>query len=248
MSATPPIANPVSRFLGVADRARSIQFYRDVLGFAISERDEAVEATLGPARLTLGKDDYPPNDFERPRTRGSAMVFFHTDDLDAWHASLTARNAKPCEVAELNWLKLRVFSVVDPDGHTLWFGTSYAEPVQVPPAPQLRKALPELPCRDVGASVAHFRDVLGFSINYQQEDLGVMDRDEITILLVTRTPEHQGIGSFEVYVENADALYEELLAKGADVKGRPVSHPWGLRTFEVRDPDQNRILFAQTFE
>ena len=112
----------------------------------------------------------------------------------------------------------------------------------------MRKALPELPFDDVTAAVAYYRDVLGFRINYQQHDLGVMDRDEITVLLITRTERHKGIGSFEVYVENADALYTELCAKGANVQDEPVSHPWGLRDFRITDLEGNRITFAQPFE
>jgi uncharacterized glyoxalase superfamily protein PhnB len=49
-------------------------------------------------------------------------------------------------------------------------------------------------------------------------------------------------------VEDADALYEELQAKGAKLDGPPVSHPWGLRDFRAIDPEGNRITFAQTFE
>jgi bleomycin resistance family protein len=40
----------------------------------------------------------------------------------------------------------------------------------------LRKIMPELPLTDIDAGVAYYRDVLGFSVNYQQHDLGVMDR------------------------------------------------------------------------
>ena len=72
-----------------------------------------------------------------------------------------------------------------------------------------------------------------------------MDRDAITILLIARTEAHKGIGSFEAYVSNADALYEELLGKGAKILARPVSHPWGLRDFRVIDLEGNRISFAQ---
>jgi uncharacterized glyoxalase superfamily protein PhnB len=49
-------------------------------------------------------------------------------------------------------------------------------------------------------------------------------------------------------VEDADALYEELRAKGAKVEGPPVSYPWGLRDFSVVDLEGNRITFSQTFE
>lgn len=51
-----------------------------------------------------------------------------------------------------------------------------------------------------------------------------------------------------VYVRDADALHAELSAKGANVQGEPVSRPWGLREFQVLDPEGNRIGFGQTFE
>ena len=105
-----------------------------------------------------------------------------------------------------------------------------------------------MPVDDVAAAIAHYRDVLGFHVNYQQHDLGVMDRDAITILLIARTELHTGIGSFGVYIDDADALHAELSNCGANVEGPPVSYPWGLRNFRVIDPDGNRITFSQTFE
>jgi hypothetical protein len=100
----------------------------------------------------------------------------------------------------------------------------------------------------VPTGVRHYRDVLGFSINYEQYDIGVMDRDEVRLLLIARTADHIGIGSAYFYVRDVDALYGELVKSGADVEGEPVSQPWGLREFIVRDPERNRLTFAQTFE
>jgi uncharacterized glyoxalase superfamily protein PhnB len=148
----------------------------------------------------------------------------------------------------VNWIKMQMFQIRDPDGHTLWFGQSYDNPHSPKPAPMLQHTLPELPFDDVPAAVAYYRDVLGFRINYQQHDLGVMERDAITILLIARTEQHTGIGSFSVYVENADTLYAELASKGANLQGEPVSRPWGLRDFRVLDLEGNRITFAQPFE
>ena len=100
----------------------------------------------------------------------------------------------------------------------------------------------------VAAGVAYYRDVLGFSINYQQDDIGVMDRDAVRVLLIRRTERHAGIGSCYVYVRDADALHAELVAKGASVQGEPVSRPWGLREFRVLDQEGNQITFGQPFE
>jgi catechol 2,3-dioxygenase-like lactoylglutathione lyase family enzyme len=131
-------------------------------------------------------------------------------------------------------------------------GTRYGSANDVPhspvSAPMMQKALPELPCDDVAAAVAYYRDVLGFRINYQQHDLGVMDRDAVTVVLIARTQRHTGIGSAYVYIEDADALYAELRAKGANLQDEPVSHPWGLRDFGVLDLEGNRIVFGQPFE
>jgi catechol 2,3-dioxygenase-like lactoylglutathione lyase family enzyme len=109
----------------------------------------------------------------------------------------------------------------------------------------LKQIMAELPLDDVKAGVAYYRDVLGFRINYQQNDLGVMDRDDVRLLLIARSNRHTGIGSTYVYVDDADALHAELRAKGANVEGEPVSHPWGLRDFCVLDPERNQITFGQ---
>jgi len=59
----PALTGPVSRFLGVADAARSLAFYRDVLGFDVQPvREEygfpaVAEVVSGPACLQLGLQD-----------------------------------------------------------------------------------------------------------------------------------------------------------------------------------------------
>ena len=236
------------RFIGVADTSRSISFYRDILGFEVREEAGTVEAVCGPARLQFGADDYAPGHAGEQRPAGSAMLFFNTGDVDATHAAIQARGGAPSEIEKVNWIKMRLFAIRDPDGHTLWFGQSYDEPCHPRPSRMMHKTLPELPVVDVGAAVAHYRDVLGFHINHQQDDLGVMDRDKITVLLIPRTDVRPGIGSTYVYVEDADVLYAELRAKGANVQGEPVSYPWGLRDFAVLDLDGNRLRFGQPFE
>jgi catechol 2,3-dioxygenase-like lactoylglutathione lyase family enzyme len=236
------------RFIGVADAARSVHFYRDVLGFEVRDESGAIEAVYGPARVRFGAQDYSPLDWENPRPPGSAILFFQTGDVSAMHAAIRARGGSPSELEKVNCIKMRMFEIRDPDGHTMWFGQSYDVEFPPPPSPMMSKALPELPFDDVGAAVAYYQDVLGFHINYQQEDLGVMDREEVTLLLIARTERHAGIGSAYVYVEDADALYAELRAKGTNLQGEPVSQPWGLREFGVLDLEGNRIRFGQPFE
>ena len=245
----PRITAPVSRLLGAKDLERTVAFWRDVLGFEVGERDRdgAIGVTSGPARIQFGKLDAAP-DFSKETPPGSAIVFFDTDDVAAMHAAVRRRGGQPSELEKVNWIKRRVFEVRDPDGHVIWFGQSYHQKSPERPRHMMNRIMPELPCDDVPAAVTHYRDVLGFSINYAQDDIGVMERDEESLLLIARTPQHGGIGSAYFYVRDVDALYAELVGSGADVQGEPVSHPWGLREFSVLDPERNRLRFAQTFE
>lgn len=248
MEPKPAIVAPVMRCIGVVDIERSVSFYRDVLGFEVREESGTIEAQYGPACIQFGKLDYPPDNWEKPQPIGSAILFFLTDDVSSMHGAIRAGGGTPSELEKVNWIKMRMFEIRDPDGHTLWFGQSYNVEFPPRPAPMMRKALPELPFDDVAVAVAYYRDVLGFHINYQQDDLGVMDRDEITVLLIARTKRHSGVGSAYIYVEDADALHAELCSKGANVQGEPISHPWGLRDFRVIDNEGNWMAFGQPFE
>jgi len=245
------IITPVSRLLGAADLARTTTFYRDVLGFEVHQSAgdaTAIEVVSGKARIRFGADDYAPADWDERRPIGSAIVFFETDNVDAIHAAARARRGKPSDLEKVNAIKMRVFEIRDPDGHTLWFGQSFHEPGKRAPRGLLEKALPEMPLSDVLAGVAHYRDVLGFRVNYQQADIGVMDRDDVRVILIARTERHKGIGSAYVYVHDADTLCAELRRSGANVQSDPISQPWGLREFRVLDIEGNQITFGQPFE
>jgi catechol 2,3-dioxygenase-like lactoylglutathione lyase family enzyme len=252
----PTIVAPVSRELIVADLQRSVAFYRDVLGFDVGSATAtnlgalAAEAVRGPARLRLTTK---PSDLvitETHSPRCSAVVFFEVDDVAAMRDAIRAGGGDPSGLENANWIKMQVFEIRDPDGHVLWFGKSFHVPDTDAPSSQcfLEKALPELPLDNVAAGIAYFRDVLGFKVNYAQHNLGVMDRDRVTILLIARTQQHKGIGSCYVYIRDADALHAELTRTAAVVLDQPVSQPWGLREFHVLDLEGNRITFGQPFE
>jgi catechol 2,3-dioxygenase-like lactoylglutathione lyase family enzyme len=233
------IVSPVSRELVVSDVARSVLFYRDVLGFEASAGNAVV---CGPAEVRFVAGESPSR----------SVVFFETSDVGGLRDSIVSRGRSPSAIERVNWIKMQMFEVRDPDGHVLWFGQSFHQPsieMHTPPGRgQLRQMLPAMPHTNVASAIAHDRDVLGFTINYAQDDLGVMDRDSVTILLVARSEKHTGIGSCYVYVRDTDALHAELVAKGANVQGIPISHPWGLRDFQVIDLEGNEIRFGQTFE
>jgi catechol 2,3-dioxygenase-like lactoylglutathione lyase family enzyme len=248
------ITAPLSRILAVQDVRRSLAFYRDVLGFGVSRaiglraEGNPVDVVLGPACIRLIEGLDAPDSTGKRRPRGAAMLFLETDALEAWHADILERGGQTSGVERVNWIKYRVFEMRDPDGHVLWFGQSFQEPTDRPAQPMLRRAIPFLPLSHVGAGIVYYRDRLGFRINHAQDDLAILERDDVTLGLILRSGRCDGTGACYVYVRDADALHTALQARGALVGGLPVSQPWGLREFEVRDPEGNRITFGQTFE
>ena len=169
----PAIVAPVSRFLAVADVPQSLAFYRDVLGFEVrSIRDEngglaEAEIVSGPAKLQLAVGDRAYDSTGALRPRGSAILFFQTDDVSAMRTQFSRTAECRSELEKVNWIKMRMFEIRDPDGHAIWFGQSFQQPSRNEiHSANFRKALPQLPVDDVPAAVAYYRDVLGFRVNY----------------------------------------------------------------------------------
>jgi predicted enzyme related to lactoylglutathione lyase len=249
--ARPRITRPVSRWLGARNIEHTVAFWQHVLGFSVdatASTDTRHVLVRDAARIEIGAHDSSPDFSGDAQAPGRAVVTLPVAGLDALHATITAAGGAPSAIEKINWLKLRTFHVQDPDGHVIWCCESYQRDMPPRLVRQCEKALPELPVDDVAAMVRHYCDVLGFSINYQQHDTAVLERDAVSVVLIARTPKHTGIGSLYCYVHDEDALHAELAEAGAAVAGAPVSQPWGLREFVVHDPAGNRISFGQPFE
>ncbi|MCL2461654.1 MAG: VOC family protein [Defluviitaleaceae bacterium] len=49
---------------------------------------------------------------------------------------------------------------------------------------------------------------------------------------------------FNFGVDDADAEYERLTALGVETLNKPVTHEWGARSFQFRDPEGNIVNFV----
>lgn len=242
------ITAPASRIIAVADLERSAAFYR-VLGFgADGGGTEGMRLNSGLAAIELVRADAAPDSTLRNRPRGHASLFLQVDDLEDVHRRMQDEGLGPSSIERVNWIKYRMFEVRDPDGHVVWLAQSFHEPDRNTVPVAFRQVMPEFPLDDVRRGIDYYVHKLGFSVNYALDDLAVMDRDEARILLVTRPPGRSGVAGCCIYVRDADALHRELVARGALVRGEPVSRPWGLRDFTVVDVEGNEITLAQTFE
>ena len=106
----------------------------------------------------------------------------------------------------------------------------------------------------VEASLAFYRDVLGFAIEALYDDppyatlacagtrvslaeQGRPAEDRPGVLMSVPADPSQAAVVLVVEVADCAAVYEELNGKGADFLAPPYSPPWGGQRFFVRDPD-----------
>lgn len=96
----------------VADIQRSAHFYEEILDFA---RTGDGSLFSGPVQISL----VPAQSATRQ------VVFFDTDDVVALSERVVSRGGSPGEIERVNWIKMDMFELRDPDGHVLWFGHSF---------------------------------------------------------------------------------------------------------------------------
>jgi lactoylglutathione lyase len=117
--------------LYVSDLKRSVEFYRDRLGFGFSgywdnATNEVVESwddveEPGYAEVQVGEDTvglHPDPDFEPGRTR--IKISFTVDDADAIYEAAVDEGVEATEPRDFPW-GARMFTVTDPDGHQMDF-------------------------------------------------------------------------------------------------------------------------------
>jgi catechol 2,3-dioxygenase-like lactoylglutathione lyase family enzyme len=108
---------------------------------------------------------------------------------------------------------------------------------------------------DVAASAAYLRDVLGFEIDFLEGDPPVHGRvtkgdgtygQPVCIHLSQAAPEEvRPSGELRIHVgHDLDGLFEAYRALEVEVVFAPVSQPWGLREFAVREINGHVLRFC----
>jgi catechol 2,3-dioxygenase-like lactoylglutathione lyase family enzyme len=113
------------------------------------------------------------------------------------------------------------------------------------------QAMPVLQVADVTRSVAFYCDKLGFVSHGawgDGPDFCIVQRGDVTLALDrTRkggpTPLNQYWAAY-VYVADADQLCAEFRDKGVEIVRGPDDMEYGLRDFDIRDPDGHLIAFG----
>ena len=114
----------------------------------------------------------------------------------------------------------------------------------------LRDAATLFVVQDVLRSVEHYRDVLGFRVEFTYGEptfYAGVERDNVALHLpaASETKRQPGHGAINVFVTGVDALYEELRSRGARTLEEPADRPYGMRDFDVNDLDGNQLSFGE---
>ena len=118
----------------------------------------------------------------------------------------------------------------------------------------IRQLAPVLFATDIPATLAYYKDTLGFECLGTWGDppfYAIVGRDERAIHFrcaepPTANPEKYEEELLDAYllVEDADALYAEYAAKGVEFARGLADMPWNLREFVVKDCDGRLLAFG----
>jgi lactoylglutathione lyase len=107
--------------------------------------------------------------------------------------------------------------------------------------------------QDLARCTAFYRDTLGLEVQDSDSTSTSFRIENVYFFLLKATTAAQMIGDASIAqktmggahvllaagVENVDAAYEELQAKGVTMLNPPIDQPWGLRTAYFADPEGN---------
>lgn len=123
--------------------------------------------------------------------------------------------------------------------------------------PKIVAVAPVLLVRDVVASADYFRDKLGFSYDRLWGDppnFCMVRRDGHTVMLSQAPAQAALVPHWKVvsqmwdvyfWVDDVDAVYEEMQRRGAIIDYEPGVKPYAVKEFGVQDLDDHDIAFGQ---
>ena len=118
----------------------------------------------------------------------------------------------------------------------------------------LKQASPTLHVADMRRTLAFFEKSLGFRCTFKVDDdlhpeipYAIVERDQVAIHLQLRDTV-AGTSSCYITVDDADSVWAEVQKAGVRVT-RPIENSgYGMRDFNIADPDGNNVGFGQTIE
>jgi uncharacterized glyoxalase superfamily protein PhnB len=117
---------------------------------------------------------------------------------------------------------------------------------------RLSRIAPEMPAANLREAIGYYVEKLGFELvsGLPDGEYAIVERDGVAIhLFRDSSPDearrHSGVAA-HVFVDEIEALYVELAARGAEITQAIERKPWGNRDFRVRDLFGNELKFTES--
>jgi uncharacterized glyoxalase superfamily protein PhnB len=123
-----------------------------------------------------------------------------------------------------------------------------------PQSPFVQSIAPQFLVDSLAVAVAHYRDVLGFSLDFQYEDFyASVSRGQARIHLkcAPKTVADRALRALNdhldayIVVAGVATLFAEMLARGARVVSPLQDRPWACLEFWVMDADGYILAFSE---
>jgi uncharacterized glyoxalase superfamily protein PhnB len=117
--------------------------------------------------------------------------------------------------------------------------------------PNLKQVRSVLAVKDLARSVEFYRDMLGFTVDFEADGWSFLSRDQFRLMLghcpdeVPARDIHDHSWFAHVTVEAIDELHREFKQRGVNPTQDIEDKPWGMREFTVTTPEGHRIVFGQ---
>ena len=105
-------------------------------------------------------------------------------------------------------------------------------------------AIPVLPVRNLAAAVAYYLEVLGFTKAFQFEKYAGVEYGEVKLHLWEGARKPAGSAEAYLLCDEVDAYFAEITGRGARTLNEPRDYPYGMRDFNLEDPDGNILTFG----
>ncbi|MBI2073153.1 MAG: VOC family protein [Gemmatimonadetes bacterium] len=129
---------------------------------------------------------------------------------------------------------------------------------QQPETLRLRDISPSLTVTDLQASIAWYRDVLGFMVDdtweHEGKVAGVSLKAGKVYLNLSQDDWAKGRDrvkgeGFRLYLttgQDIDGIAAAIKARGGKLASEPTDQPWGARTFNLVDPDGYKLTVSSS--
>jgi len=112
-----------------------------------------------------------------------------------------------------------------------------------------------LPVRELSTSRDFYRDRLGFEVGFEWQDpptYAVLRAESTSIHLSEIETPREALAPTSMhptliylFTHDVDALHAQVAASGVEISSPLQTFDYGMREFEVRDPDGHRLTFGQ---